>query len=198
MTRGTIRPTTREQAVQNAFAMLTAVPTPPQGAPSDAGHRPIAYRLEDANGDKDPLAPHCADWSYGLRTPTADCIGFVLWCSGIDRYQPSYNGSRDGWLNCASLLDDADGAQIWCEPVLYSVAQPGDWLVTRDHIGIIVRPACYLSDGTLISDHLVIDCSPRHGRTTAINTGYPWVAACRTLRYKHYGPSVAGSRQGAA
>jgi hypothetical protein len=189
MTRGSIRPTTPAQAVQNAFAMITAVPRPPEGAPADGGHRPISYRLEEANGDRDPFAPHCADWSYGLRTPTADCIGFVLWCSGIDRYQPNYHGSRDGWLNCVSLLDDADGARVWCEPVAYAAAQPGDWLVTSDHIGLIVRSACYLPDGTMTSDHLVVDCSPRHGRATAVNTGYPWSAKCRVVRYRGYEPA---------
>jgi len=191
MTRGAIRPTTAAQAVQRAFMMIITVPPPPAGAPPDGGNRPIWYRLEDENGGKDPFAAHCADRSYGLRTPTADCIGFVLWCSGIDRYQPNYHGSRDGWLNCISLLNDADGAKIWCRPVLYSAAQPGDWLITEDHIGIIVRPACYLPDHTMTSDHLVVDCSPRHGRAAAVNTGYPWSSTCRVVRYNGYQTSTA-------
>jgi hypothetical protein len=147
-------------AAQKAFSMIIAVPVPPVGAPSDEGNRPIGYRLEDENGGRDPFAPHCEDWSYGLRTPTADCIGFVLWCSGIDRYQPTYHGSRGGWLNCISLLDDANRAKAWCRAVLYSAALPGDWLITDEHIGIIVRPACYLPDHTMTSDHLAVDCSP--------------------------------------
>lgn len=59
-------------------------------------------------------------------------------------------------------------------------AKTGDWLVTPDHIGLIVRPA------TRAGDHLVVDCSPRHGRETAINTGLPWSEACQVLRYKRY------------
>jgi hypothetical protein len=196
MTRGAIRPTTPEDAVQRAFLMIAAVPRTPEGSPSDGGHRPIGYRLEDENGGRDPYAAHCADWSYGLRTPTADCIGFVLWCSGLDRYQPSYKGSREGWLNCVSLIDDADGSKVWCEPVIYAHAQAGDWLITAEHIGIIVRPACYLPDGRMVSDHLVVDCSPRHGWAIAVNTGYPWSTECRVVRYRRYLPSVAGALSG--
>lgn len=181
MARGAIRPTYANEAVDRAFQMLTCVPVPPPGAPSDAGNRPIAYRLEDANGGKDPFAAHCADWSYGNRTPTSDCIGLALWCSGLDRFQPRYVGTRGNWLNCASLLDDADGAKVWCEPIDYWQARPGDWLLTRSHIGVIVRPALSAS-----FDHVVVDCSPRHGRNTAIDTGGPWSGECRVVRYKHY------------
>ena len=179
--RGQIRKTTRSEAVARAYSMISAIPVPPPGSPSDAGNRPINYRLKDMNGGKDPFAPHCADWSFGNRTPTADCIGFVLWASGIDRYQPGYSGSRGDWLNCASLLDDAHGAKVYCRPLVTGEhPEAGDWLVTRDHIGIIVRPEC------TGSDDLVIDCSPRHGRGTAVNTGLPWSEACEVIRYTRY------------
>lgn len=173
----------RAQAVHRALQMVAARPKNKFGQLV-----PIGYRLEGGfNGGFDPHAAHCASWSYGDRTPTADCIGFVLWASGIDRMQPGYAGSRGEWLNCASLLDDADGAKKFCRPVVRNVGSnqapedvlPGDWLLTRDHIGIIVRPDNIEADGY---DHLVIDCSPRHGRSTAINTGYAWSDACRAIR----------------
>ncbi len=167
-------------AVQRALSQILAVPTPPTGAPDDAGHRPIAYRLEELNGGKDPYAPHCADWSYGCRTPTADCIGFVLWSTGVDRLQPTFAGLVGPWLHCGSLLADARGAKVWCELVTGGVL-PGDWLLTEDHIGMVVRPA-----PSPDFDHLVVDCSPRHGRNAAINTGGPWSGACQAVRYKHY------------
>jgi hypothetical protein len=182
MIRGLVRPTSALEAAQRALSQITVIPVPPLYAPSDAGDRPIAYRLEDYNGGKDPFAVHCADWSYGNRTPTADCVGLVLWASGIDRKQPNYEGSRGPWLNCASLIDDAHGNQVYCEPVDEEEAVPGDWLVTPDHIGMVVRRK------TRESDILVVDCSPRHGRATSINTGYPWSAACQALRYKRYIP----------
>lgn len=188
--RGTIRPTTRGEAVGRAMSMIIAVPKPPKGAPADAGNRPINYRLDAGfNGGADPLAPHCASWSFGDRTPTSDCIGLVLWASGIDRLQPGYKGSRGEWLNCASLLDDAQGAARFCELASIVIArggkvEPGDWLITRDHIGMIVRPDT--TTNVVDGDHLVVDCSPRHGRAHAVDTGYPWSDACVVVKPKFY------------
>src|SRR5678816_2773083 len=77
----------RSHAVARALSAIAAVPKPPAGAPDNAGQRPIAYRLHEANGGRDPFAGMCSDWSYGNRTPTADCIGFALWASQLDRCQ---------------------------------------------------------------------------------------------------------------
>jgi hypothetical protein len=178
-----IRPTTRSEAWQRALAMLMAVPPPPKGAPLDAGNRPIAYRLDDSGelGGDDPNEPICADWSFGNRTPTSDCIGLVLWASGLARRQPGYNGTRGEWLNCASLMDDALSAvPRWGKTIRREHALPGDWLLTRDHIGMVIRGP------TVTSDVLVVDCSPRHGRAHAIGTGYPWSDSCVVVRPLHY------------
>lgn len=180
MTRGAIRPTTPRLAATLAWHHATLLV---QGA--DGNSRPVAYRLEEKNGGRDPNAPHCADLSYPDIVPTSDCIGLVLFCSGIDRLQPGYKGSRGEWLNCASLLDDADSIGKFCNPTDDHRARPGDWLVTRSHIAMIVRPAVYFG-GRLQFDHLVIDCSPRHGRTTAVGVGAPWSDACRVLRPTFY------------
>lgn len=190
MNRGAIRQTTREEAVRRALSMIACVPQPPHGAPSDAGHRPIGYRLEEKNGGRDPFAGHCADWSFGDRRPTADCVGFVLWATGIDRLQPSYKGVSGPWLHCPSLIADADGAKRWCEPVDYWQAIAGDWLLDAGHISMIVRPAMKVpnSPSNEKYDHLVVDCSPRHGFPTGINTGGPWSEKCRVVRYKLYVP----------
>ncbi len=182
MTRGTWLPSTPALRVQRALSQVYAVPTPPPGAPADAGKRPIAYRLDGGyNGGDDPHAPHCASWSYGDRTPTADCIGLALWSCMIDRKQPGYAGSRGEWLNCASLIDDVDGACRFALPIDDAKAQPGDLLITRDHVGVIIRPA--IGD----FDHLVVDCSPRHGRQTAVGIGGPWSDACRVIRIRQPG-----------
>ncbi len=157
--------------------MLIEIPIPPKGAPKDAGGRPINYRLEEANGGDNPEAHHCANWSYGNRTPTSDCIGMVLWAAGIDRRQPGYEGTRGGWLNCHSLLADAKGARRFCRLLNEGEKeQIGDWLLTTSHIGMIVRPAC------TGSDTLVVDCSPRHGREKAVGLGLPWSEACVPVR----------------
>jgi len=180
--RGEIRSFTHEMVVQRALSQVVAIPDPPPGSPLDAGGRPIAYRLEPGfNGGADPFAPHCASWSYGNRTPTSDCIGLALWASGIDRMQPGYKGSRGEWLNCASLLDDADGAKQFCRPLkLTEMARPGDWVLTRDHIGVLVRPQ------STHADELVVDCSPRHGRQHAVGIGMVWSDACRVIRPVFY------------
>jgi len=181
MTRGTILHLHRDEVISRGFSQISCVPKPPPNSPDDAGNRAIVYRLEGGfNGDTDPNASHCASWSYGNRTPTADCVGFTLWSSGIDRCQPGYKGSRDEWLNCQSLIDDADGESIYCRNVLNKDALPGDWLVTPDHIALIIRPS------VVGSDVLVIDCSPRHGWVQSINTGLPWSQACHVLRPNFY------------
>lgn len=196
--RGEILYITREEAVARAFRNMLAVPPAPRGAPTDAGNRAINYRREQDNGGADPEAPHCADWSYGDRTPTADCVGFVLHSSGIDRKQPGFSGTRGVWLNCASILDDArpTGENVFGTTLgLGDRVLPGDWLVTPDHIGMIVRPAP-VPDPQGIG-HLVIDCSPRHipllKRVTrqwpAIGLGGPWSKKCVVLRPKIYAES---------
>ncbi len=180
MSRGMIMNLTREQVVDRGFSQVSAIPNPPKGK----GDRPINYRLlAGYNGGFDPMAPHCASWSFGGRTPTADCIGFVLWASGIDRCQPGYKGTRGEWLNCTSLMDDALAFRKFCRLLKKDETElPGDWLLTRDHIGLVVRPACPAVD----IDTLVLDCSPRHGRPTAINTGFPWSEACVVVRPTFY------------
>lgn len=184
MTRGKNLHVTREQAVQRALSQITAIPALPPGSwPSDAGNRPIGYRLDPGfNGGFDPEAPHCASWSYGGRSPTADCVGFVLWASGIDRLQPNYEGSRGPWLNCGALLDDAKGAKKFCRFINPGEEKPGDWLMDGGHISMVVRPA------TRVTKPLVVDCSPRHDSTrqACINLGAPWSPACKLVRPLFY------------
>lgn len=190
MIRGTRRPTTRADAVARAFVDLCAVPKPPPGSPLDAGDRPIAYRLETANGGKNPFAQNCGDWSYGNRTMTADCVGAVCFWLGIDRYQPDPEVFPEygGWMNTDSIIQHADAdAALWRRLRLGESPRAGDVLVSPStrkllggrkpgHIGLIVRPA------TRVSDILVIDCSPTHGKDTAIGLRGPWSKECIVLR----------------
>lgn len=182
--RGKILTLTRSEAVTRALSQITAIPPLPPGTwPGDAGNRPIGYRLEPGfNGGANPEAEHCASWSYGGRTPTADCIGFVLWASGIDRYQPGYRGSRGEWLNCASILDDAAGAAKFSTVVVPGSERPGDWLLDTGHISMVLRPT------TRTSRPLVVDCSPRHDQTrhACVNTGYPWSTNYKIVRPNFY------------
>jgi hypothetical protein len=179
MQRGKIRPTTRQEAVARAFQMVCYLGHPP-GSPDKTLH-PIGYRLEPGfNGGDNPFAEMCGSPSFGDRTYTADCIGMVLWALGIDRMQPGFSGYAGEWLNCPSILRDADHGSVYFEPVDIAAALPGDALVTDEHIGLIVRAA------TEEQSPLVIDCSPRHGWKTGVNTGEPWAPDCRAVRYKRF------------
>lgn len=175
----------RPKIMERAINMLLARPVPPSG---DAA-RPIGYRNDDSGqlGGDDPTEPGCWDWSYGGRVPTADCVGLALWCCGIARRQPGYHGTRGEWLNCASMVDDAHGSQVFFELIAHADAEPGDLLITREHVGVIIRPAT-VTDGEVVFDHLVVDCSPRHsGRPwsrPAVGTGGSWSRDCVVLRVK--------------
>lgn len=190
-----ILPLTRDQVVSRALAHLTLVAEPHPSSPPDFVPAPVAYRLDDSGrlGGDDPSAPHCADWSYGYRTLTADCIGFALYCAGLSRYQPGYAGLNGSWLNTDSLVWDANGPMKFVRPVFSGEkVLPGDFFVTTSkytmgirrevgHIGIVVRPKP--SDA---HEHLLIDCSPFHGRTTAIGLRKPWSVKGQFLRPLHY------------
>lgn len=183
---------TRDQVCARALAHLTLVAKPHPPSPPDFTPAPVAYRNDDSGrlGGDDPTAENCADWSYGYRTLTADCVGFALYCAGLARYQPGFSGLNGSWLNTDSIIADAiGGRRTFFEEVKDGRAVlPGDLLVSRStfvagvrvkagHVGVIVRPA---PSGAF--EHLVVDCSPRHGRTTAINTGYPWSTKCIVVR----------------
>jgi hypothetical protein len=184
MTRGKVLNLTRAQVASRAYMGLTT------RVPVGGKWLPIAYRLKDVNGGSDPEAEHCAGIStggaYGKGVPTADCIGFVLWCSGIDRMQPGYQGALGVWLNCVSLIADAEGEQRFCRTLRPGEeVRVGDWLVNPKHIGLIVRPDAG-------GNHLVMDCSPRYRKKSsditspAIGVWYAWAADCRVLRPLFY------------
>ena len=201
MTRGTNLRLLRKEAIARALSHLVLIPDPPPNSPADAGGRPVNYRLSTANGDLDPRAAHCASWSFGNRVPTSDCIGFLLFSAGIDRCQPDYDGVRDIWLNCESLLSDAFGSGLkemlklngltieplkkttkgwrFCRPLHeHERALAGDWVLTDTHCAMLLRAGGGPDD----LDPLVIDCSPRHGRKTAVGIGGYWSESCVVLR----------------
>lgn len=188
--RGEIFECTPSEAVSRVFSQLIALPPLPEGPQEGrSAPVPIAYRLHDMNGGFDPEAPYCASWSYGNRTPTADCIGLVLWASKIDRKQPGYKGSQGEWLSCISIIDDARkegrfSKLVGNDEVHGKKARPGDWLVNSAHIGMVIRPE------TEVSALLVIDCSPRHAtdanRNAAIGIGRAWADDCIIVRPTNY------------
>ncbi len=162
--RGTIRPTTVEESIQRARSMISYMPEPPHDAGSGAFPQPIRYRLKAGyNGGFDPRLVHPASFSYGRRTPTADCVGFVAWAQGWDRYQSrEFDRNKKGaiiykgWINCDSALraarspnpswfEEIEVPELGCLVVygsIYLKRKPGDDKRKRKpgHIGIVVDP----------------------------------------------------------
>lgn len=144
------------------------------------GRRPITYRNDSSGrlGGDWPEYVGCYDWSWGNRTPTADCVGLACWAAGISRNQPGFDGISGPWLHGPSILADASTERRFFEYAGDATARPGDWAVSRDHVAIIVRP-------DYNGEHLVVDCSPSNRRDRAVDTSYIWDGAsvCRPLWY---------------
>lgn len=82
--------------------------------------------------------------------PGSDCIGFVLWCLGIDRYQPKIFHHYAGWMNTDSIIADAKtgvGGGLWklldkpkvgCLVVFPSTRKNGK-LARIGHVGLVVE-----------------------------------------------------------
>jgi hypothetical protein len=80
----------------------------------------------------------------------SDCVGFVLWCLGIDRYQPKLFTYYDGWMNTDSIIEDAKtgvGGGLWKlldrpEPgclVVFPSLRKGGKMIRMGHVGLVVE-----------------------------------------------------------
>lgn len=78
-----------------------------------AGSKPTRYKL--GAGGRNPRAATPFTVRDGVLG--CDCIGFVLWCLGIDRYQPELFPLYDGWINTDSCIMDANGGQKFFERI---------------------------------------------------------------------------------
>lgn len=80
-------------------------------------------------------------------------------------------------------MDDANpefGRQRFGSFITEEAAQPGDWCIDRGHIAMVVRAK------NAVTSPLVVDCSPRHGRKTAVGMGFEWSDACKYISPKVY------------
>lgn len=78
-----------------------------------ANAKPTRYKL--GAGGRNPEAPTPFTVKDGVLG--SDCIGFVLWCLGQDRYQPGKFPYYDGWINTDSCIADATGKQVLFERI---------------------------------------------------------------------------------
>jgi hypothetical protein len=96
-----------------------------------------------------------ADTPFTIRDKQlgSDCIGFVLWCLGLDRYQPVDGVAieypfYEGWINTDSMLMDVEKDQVEFEATHYpfpgcAVVYPSVWkdgkMIRMGHIALVVE-----------------------------------------------------------
>lgn len=77
-----------------------------------AGLKPTRYKL--GAGGRNPEAENPFTTREGVLG--CDCVGFVLWAWGLDRFQPTFP-KYGGWINTDSAIDDAKTTQTFFEQI---------------------------------------------------------------------------------
>lgn len=145
----------------------------------------------------------------------SDCIGFVLWCLGLDRLQPDYP-FYEGWINTDSMLMDVDGDQKYFEEVDFPfpgcvVVYPSIWkdgkMIRMGHIGLVVEaPKTWPTHEqwkhftpkerlVWMKQVTIIDCAAAAtrrltGRAVGKRTAEIWAKDGRFVAYKNQAPEV--------
>jgi hypothetical protein len=91
------------------------------------GIKPSRYKL--GAGGRNPAAP--TPFTIRDKILGSDCIGFVLWCLGLDRFQKDFP-HYGGWINTDSAIQDAKTTKKFFTQVHYP--EPGD---------LVIYPALY-------------------------------------------------------
>lgn len=137
-------------------------------AESQLDHK-IRYILGAGGRDPNNSSPT----TYKNTKLGCDCIGFVCWALGIDRYQPGFP-RYDGWMNTDSIINESrlvpdwsgEGPDPWWKRLRYREreVQTGDVVVYPGKFkdGKRVRPGhCGLVTGAgeTLATTAVIDCN---------------------------------------
>lgn len=196
MSRGTILGITADEAVDRAVSLLGK-----SFAPVGEGDcKPLDYKL--GRGGKDPSNEHPGHWSADRQRWTCDCMGFVAWCLGFDRYQRTSfekNGNGKtiygGWINTDSMLLASRVAEpTWFatttqpapgDVVVYGARWRGGRRIRIGHTGLVVSvPPTQVWDW---NDLGVIHCSSSAARKTGSaiteTDGESWRRRGRVLRF---------------
>lgn len=88
--------------------------------------KPARYKLGTGNKRPDADTPLSSLVTHGPGT--CDCSGFVLWCLGQARRDPTFP-YHNYWINTDSMLLDARGQQRIFQLVPWAELRPGDLLV---------------------------------------------------------------------
>lgn len=172
-------------------------------------------------GGRDPSAPNPFTEKPGVGGGS-DCVGFVNWCWGLDRYQPGVFSEYDGWINTDSILLEAmhkgEFFEIVDKPcmgdavVFPSVTNAKGQRIECGHIGLVVAvdqtvtnwpKLGLLSPGdraSLMSKVTIIDCDAMVSRRIAkraigtITADRLWNrSTARWVRYKKLAPDTVAS-----
>lgn len=139
---------------------------------------PIKYHLEYPNGGTDPGTVQKPGGPCDPDTGLCDCVGFVAWAQGFDRFQPSEFPYYDGYINTDSMIDVARGIpQLECPGRAEALdrwftkldkPEPGCMIVGHTysdddkqhigHIGVVIDVSEYATRG--LSGITVVHCSP--------------------------------------
>ena len=182
MVRGLIRPTTGSEAIQRLKSLVGLRLPPPKGI--TAPTQPIAYRLNENSGGKNPNAPHPADWSgdIGWKRWTSDCVGTVVWGLGFDRYQKASFKVYGGWINTDSMLQEAEKYRTWFEVI-----------DTPELACLVVTPGVFATNGArLKAGHVgLVSGLPAEWDTETPDYGALSVVHCSSGQYKKTGAAIA-------
>lgn len=160
-----------------------------------------------------------ADKPFTLKNGAlgSDCIGFVLWCWGLDRYQPIDGKDLEypfyeGWINTDSMLMDVKGKHIYFEETSEpfpgcAVVYPSIWkngkMIRMGHIGLVVAvPENWPKNWKALSPQerkawckkvTVIDCAGAAsrkltGKAVGARTAEIWAQDGTFVRYKNQAP----------
>lgn len=144
------------------------------------------YILGEGGRDPNASTPFTPDKNGVVGS---DCVGWVLWALGVDRYQPKLFTYYDGWMNTDSIIDDAQkgvGGRLWkllnkpepgCLVIFPSLHNAAGKMTRMGHVGLVVEvpgewPDDFASwsakERTELLKHVkVIDCNASFARRLA-------------------------------
>ncbi len=172
---GMCGPVTRSKAIEQRAARHPAVAVHPAVSRARSMVGKLNYVL--GAGGRDPKAATPETTRDGRKG--CDCVGFVMWCLGIDRFQSTF-ALYGGWMNTDSTVADAEGPVSWWELRELHDARPGDLVVfpsvdldhdgDRDRIGHVgIVTVAHSLGSQRFADLTVAHCHGGPGRPMAVN-----------------------------
>jgi len=183
-------PLTRAEVVKRALYAAAQLPV-------------VGYELGEGGrfpAESTPATPN----EHG--DPRSDCVGFVCWAWGLDRWDPAFP-VYGGWRNTDSLIEDAKTSRHTVVEIRPDELLPGDALVFGSRrsklppFGRIPGHICVVVDSQDRrgwrgwASTQVVDCSGgkahREGRAINLRTAAIWEARGIAIRLRRFVAPVA-------